>query len=341
VVEAEKVQPLPAFAQLHDPCLGVLEPEPQLREDRPQRRKGALGLRLALAQHDHVVRVPHQNPVPALRPLPVKPMQIDVAQAGRDHPALRGPSAGTPDRPILHHPGAQHRAQELEGVTVDDPLLDRRHQLRLRNRLETVGDIRLHNPPPAAPRLINEDLERVVRRASGSKPERALEHVSLEDRLNDDLGGRLNNAIANSRNRERTQLLTPGLRDEHPARGKRPPTPVLQIRGQLIKQPGNPVLLDISDGLLVDAGRAAIGAHQLPRPLQDVPAVNLVIERVEPSPGIGLGRPVKRSLQFSDFVLPGGPSHFWHSPALPCARRMNEAAALPSPRVLLSRRLKR
>ena len=33
VMEAEKVQPLTAFAQLHDPCLGVLEREPQLEED--------------------------------------------------------------------------------------------------------------------------------------------------------------------------------------------------------------------------------------------------------------------------------------------------------------------
>jgi hypothetical protein len=40
---------------------------------------------------------------------------------------------------------------------------------------------------------------------------------------------------------------------------------------------------------------------------------------VEPSPGIGLGRPVERSLQFSDLVLLGGPSHGWHSPAVLCA----------------------
>jgi hypothetical protein len=35
-------------------------------------------------------------------------------------------------------------------------------------------------------------------------------------------------------------------------------------------------------------------------PLQDISAEDLVVERVEPSPGIGLGRPVKRSLQISD-----------------------------------------
>jgi hypothetical protein len=87
-----------------------------------------------------------------------------------------------------------------------------------------------------------------------------------------------------------------GFRDEHPAGGERSVAAVLQIRGQLVKQLGDAVLLDVSDGLPVDAGRATIGAHRPPRPLQDVPAVDLVIERVEPPSGIGLGRPVERSL---------------------------------------------
>ena len=143
----------------------------------------------------------------------------------------------------------------------------------------------------------------------GSKPERTRQEVRLKDRLNDDLRSGLNDPVADSRNRERPQLLTPGLRYEHPARGQRPPSPLPQIRGQLIEQPVNPVLLDIGDGLPVDAGRAMIGAHQLPRPLQNVPAVDLVIERVEPTSGISLGRPVKRSLQFSNLVLLDGPSH--------------------------------
>src|SRR5205807_10282794 len=69
------------------------------------------------------------------------------------------------------------------------------------------------------------------------------------------------------------------------------------------------VLRRVGDVLSLDAARATIVAHLLPRALQNVSAVDLVVERVEPSPGIGLCRPVKRSLQFSDFVLPGGPSH--------------------------------
>ena len=136
-----------------------------------------------------------------------------------------------------------------------------------------------------------------MRRAPGTEPERALEHVGLEDRLDHRLRGCLHDAIADSRDRQRPALLrSAGLRDEHPTGRKRPPPPLLEIHGQLVEQPGDAVLLDVGDGLSVDAGRASVGAHQLPRTLQNVSAVDLVVERVEPSPGIGLGRPVKRSL---------------------------------------------
>ena len=43
-------------------------------------------------------------------------------------------------------------------------------------------------------------------------------------------------------------------------------------------------------------------AHLNPRPPQDVSAEDLVSYRVEPSPGIGLGRPVKRMLQGPDRI---------------------------------------
>ena len=148
-----------------------------------------------------------------------------------------------------------------------------------------------------------------MRRSPGPEPERARQEVRLEDRLNHDLHGSLHDPVADRRDRERTKLLAPGLRDEHPARGKRTPAPV----------PSGPRPAHRA------AGRRRTARHRrwsagrcrprhgwrapLPRPLQDVPAVDLVVERVEPSSGIGLGRPVKRSLQFSDFVLLGGPSH--------------------------------
>jgi hypothetical protein len=69
-MEAKKVQPLTAFAQLHDPRLGVVEREPELGEDLAQRHKRALGLTPGPAHHDHIVRETHQNAGSALRPLP-------------------------------------------------------------------------------------------------------------------------------------------------------------------------------------------------------------------------------------------------------------------------------
>ena len=297
MMEAEEIHALASFSQVHDPRLRRLELKAHLGEDRGERLKGALGFPSGRAYRQQIVCVAQKYPVSALGPLPVEPVQIDVAQDGRDHTALRGAAVAVPDRRVFHHPGAQHRAQELEDVTVRDPLLDRRHQPGMRDRLKTVGDVRFRDPSRALPGLVNDDLERVVRRAPGPEPERALEHVGLEDRLNDDLRSRLHNAVADSRDREWSLLGRPaGLRNEHPAGRERTPPPVPQIRGQLVKELGDAVLLDVSDGLSVDAGRAAIGAHQLPRPLQNVPAVDLVMERVEPSFGVGFGRPVKRSL---------------------------------------------
>jgi len=39
------------------------------------------------------------------------------------------------------------------------------------------------------------------------------------------------------------------------------------VSGQLVEQPGNPVLLDLRKGDVVDTGRAAVAADLVPRPL--------------------------------------------------------------------------
>ena len=83
VMEAQKVNALAPFGQVHDPGLGVLELKAQLRQDQPQRRKRRLGLRPRLAHRQQIIRETHespapalgQSPVPALGPLPVKPVE--------------------------------------------------------------------------------------------------------------------------------------------------------------------------------------------------------------------------------------------------------------------------
>src|SRR6266498_5120504 len=139
------------------------------------------------------------------------------------------------------------------------------------------------------------------------------------------------------RDRQRPLLGRAGLGNQDPTRRQRSVAAVLQHHGELVEQPVNPILLDLLDGQLVDARCTTVAAHLLPRPLQDVPAGELVVQRVEPSSGIGLGRPVQRMLQGTDRVETlrlldasrGGTSHDGHSPALLASLRTDKAAALP------------
>jgi len=172
----------------------------------------------------------------------------------------------------------------------------------MRNRRKAVGDIRLDHPPPAPPGLIDEYLQGIVRRTPRTEPEAASQHVRFEDRLEHDLQRGLHDAVPNRRNRQRPTLARAGLRDEDPARRQRPIAAVFQLGGQFIEQPGNPVLLDLVQGDPVDARCAIVDAHCDPRPPQHVSAVDLVRERVEPSSGLGLGRPVERMLQGTDRI---------------------------------------
>lgn len=102
-MKAQKVQALPALAQLHDPRLGLLEREAVPGEDRPQRREGALGFHPAVAHHDQIISEAHQHPGAMLRPAPVKPVQVDVAKRGRNNTALGGTVVAAHDRSVLHH----------------------------------------------------------------------------------------------------------------------------------------------------------------------------------------------------------------------------------------------
>src|SRR5271157_242059 len=164
------------------------------------------------------------------------------------------------------------------------------------------SDVRLHHPPATLPGLINEHLQGVVRRPPRAEPEAARQEVRLEDRLKHDLRRSLHDPVTNSGNRQRPLLIRARLRDEYPPGGQRPVPAFPQLAGQLIKKPGHPVLLDGRQGGLVDARRAVIRAHLDPRAPQNITAADLVIQRVEPTPGIGLGRPAQRMLQGTDRI---------------------------------------
>src|SRR5262249_14769575 len=198
---------------------------------------------------------------------------------------------------------AQHHAQQLQHRLVTYAFLNRLHQLIQRYRLKTICDVRLHHPQPAPPSLVNNDLESVMRATPGPEPERARKEIRLEHRLQHSLQPGLPTPVTDRRNRQRALLpRLPRLRYEHPTRRQRPVPTVPQICGQLVKEPGNPVLLNLGQSGLIDARRAVVTTHRDPRPPQDVPAQDLVPQRVEPPPGISLGRPVQRMLQGADRI---------------------------------------
>src|SRR5215468_10206818 len=196
---------------------------------------------------------------------------------GRDHTALWGPGHAPLHLPELHHPGAQHGAQELQHGLVAYTFLHRLHQLVVRNRRKTAGDVRLHHPPPSPPALIEKHLQGIVRRPPRAEPEAGWQEARLEDRLEHDLRCGLHDPVADRGDRQRPLFIRARLRDHHPP-GRQRPVPLLpQFAGQLIKQTGNPVLLDCGQGGLVDARRAVVRAHRRPRAPQNVTAADLVI----------------------------------------------------------------
>ncbi|MGB3952888.1 MAG: hypothetical protein WBK99_07115 [Solirubrobacterales bacterium] len=170
MMKAEKVKTLSAFSQVHDPRLGLLEFKAHLDEELLERIQSALRLAPRLAHHYEIVGVATQCANSARLPLPVEPVEVDVAEQRRDRTALRRDGDAAPDRPLLHHSCAQHRSQEFQQAAIGDSFLARVHQPIVRDRLKTRGDVRLDNPPRSPKGLVWEYLQSVVCRPPGPKP---------------------------------------------------------------------------------------------------------------------------------------------------------------------------
>jgi hypothetical protein len=144
--------------------------------------------------------------------------------------------------------------------------------------------------------------------------------------------------VPNRRDRKRPVLVLhtrPG--DQYPARWHRPVPALSQLGGQLVNEPERSVLaFDLAQSGLVNAGCAVARAHRDPLAPQDVPAADRVLQRIEPTSGIGLGRPVKRVLKGTHLIQPrtsaaGGTSRRIGTHRAPpsTSARIDEAGALP------------
>src|SRR6476659_67726 len=109
--------------------------------------------------------------MPANVPCPIDPVQVNVSHQRRNDAARWSAGDRPPDLPVAHHPGPQHRTQHSEVRLVTDALLQRAYQSLMRNRLESVGDVPLDQPPATPPARIYDHLQGVVRSASRAAPE--------------------------------------------------------------------------------------------------------------------------------------------------------------------------
>jgi hypothetical protein len=96
--------------------------------------------------------------------------------------------------------------------------------------------------------------DRVLRPASGPEPVGARLKVGLEDRLQNQLEGGLNDAIGHGRDPEPTAFAA-ALGDRPLPDRRRPVTPSLELLAQLVQEPSHAHdLLDVVAGLAVHAG---------------------------------------------------------------------------------------
>ena len=105
----------------------------QLSLEEQQRVLRLVVREVVIGGDDDTITIRHTIPTPTG---PNDPSYL--LRGSSHHPALGSPGVLAVDSAVLHHPRAQHRAQQLQEVTVADPLLDRRHQPRVRNLAKTV-----------------------------------------------------------------------------------------------------------------------------------------------------------------------------------------------------------
>src|SRR5690349_11741250 len=204
--------------------------------------------------------------------------------------------------------------------------------------------------PPAAPRaLVDEHLQGIVRRPPRAEPEAARQEISLEDRPR----ARSSPRPARS-GREPQEWTAASARPQaRPAWGYRPCARAAggsgppSARGQLAGQPVYAVLPDPGQGDLAGARRAVVPAHRDPRAPQHVAAADLVNSAWNRRPGSALAarssacRKARTGSPATGDPCAAGLALTALTGPLQTTLRTDEAAALPSPQVVLSRRSNR
>jgi site-specific DNA recombinase len=264
---------------------------------------------------DDTIVIRHSIPVPSGPPGGSSPPPLGGAddlggdrsyllRTGRGHPALRRPPRGLlpathpaiPDlvglgdrrlQPLLDQP--QHRA-------ITDTTGHARHQRGVRNRVEVLRQIGVHNLGVSLVNGAGDLANRVERAPLRSIPVGRLVEVRFEDRFQHQFDGRLHHPVPYRRNPE-WPFAAAWFGHHHPAHRRRP----IRLLAQFLSQCRQPRLhsgrLDVLEARPVHTSRSPRRARDPVRVGQDVVAAHLVVQEVEPERRLLLRLHVQRPLQ--------------------------------------------
>ena len=197
----------------------------------------------------------------------------------------------------------------------------------MRNRLEIGGQIRVNHVRVAAAKQLVDLRDRVLGPTLRSIAIGLRFEISLEDRLNHQLGGGLDHAIPDCRDTEGS-LTTSRLGDHHPPHRLRP----VRFGAEALLDPSQPLVqpcgFDHRKRFAIHPRCPTIGFRQPIRMVQDVVAIDLVVQLVKAEGWFRLRLAIELSLKRPDL--------FWccqahcQSPHLVPIESMPEVRALSS-----------
>src|SRR6266705_3299310 len=278
-------QPVPqeidALGQRHQLGLPLAQPQPESREDLscPLQRLLRPG-RCATGQ-SHVVRIPHVARAFRIEH-PLQPGQVDVRQQGTDDPTLRGPRSGSHQLVAILDQRLQEQPHQPQHAAIRDSLSHRIQQRLVRNFIEELFDVHVHDVDVATPHLAVELAQGAERATPRPKPVTVRRELRLNDRLQDLPHRLLAHPISYRRNPQRP-LPPIRLGNQHPPHRLRS----VGLRSELDAQRRQIRLQLLPKGFHRDAihpGLPTIAAHRLIRGSQPPQVQHLPHETVELPP---------------------------------------------------------
>jgi hypothetical protein len=263
-------------------------------------------------QYHQIIRITHQSRVGHLVWPPrilikgsIKPIKVDVGQQRRDHAPLRGSSlAGSASAfaAFFHHRAFEPHPDQLQHRPVCYAPLDLSQQFVVVDAVKVTRKVCIIHLPPAFMQVISNLIKGSVSTTPGAKTVRAVHKIGLKYRLDHQQCGRLDHAIPDTGNAQRPlfavgfgNVYSQNRRWTIPAAAKR-------LLDLVDKRRHSPALrFNTADTDAVNPGCSLLGSHPLPGRLQNVPAKDAVIERVEPKQRLSLGLLAQFPSQKGDF----------------------------------------